>query len=171
MDFGKVMFSPNGRIGQQDYWIGVLIIIGGNIIGGFIPILGFFISLVLIWCGIAVYGKRLHDAGKSAWLHVIPWALGILLGVIGFVMILGAGLGAAMSADGGELEPDQILALIAGGGTGILVMSSSFLVWIIYTIWVGVMKGEPEANAHGPVPGSEPTPAPAASAGEGPDQG
>lgn len=40
MNLTHVLFSPNGRIGQQEYWIGVLILIAANIISSFIPILG-----------------------------------------------------------------------------------------------------------------------------------
>lgn len=171
MNMGHVLFSPNGRIGQQDYWIGVLMIIGGNIVAGILPIIGFLLSIALIWVGVAVYGKRLHDAGKSAWLHVIPWAISLLTFFVGVAMIVTGAISAGLMSDGGDLSPEQIGALIAAGGGGIGVMSLSMLVWIGYTIWVGVMKGEPEANAHGPAPGGAVNPAPAASAGEGPSQG
>lgn len=172
MNLGHALFGLNGRIGQQDFWIGVLIIVGGNIIAGFIPLLGFLIWLALIWVGIAVYGKRLHDAGRSAWLHVIPWALGMVLFVIGILMIVAAGVTAGLMSDGGDLSSEQVIALITGGGGGIAVMSASSLVWLIYTVWVGVMKGDPEANAHGPVPGaSTPPTSPPSSTGAGPSVG
>ncbi len=171
MNIGHVLFSPNGRIGQQDYWIGLLIIIGGNIVASFLPIIGFILWLVLVWVGVAVYGKRLHDAGKSAWLHIIPWAISILTFIIGSVMIVGGAISAGVMSDGGDLSPEQIMALVGAGGGGLAVMGLSTLVWIGYTIWVGVMKGEPEANAHGPVPGGQVNPAPAASTGQGPTEG
>lgn len=171
MNMGHVLFSPNGRIGQQDFWIGVLIIVGGNIVAGALPLIGFIVWLGMIWVGVAVYGKRLHDAGKSAWLHVIPWAISILSVIIGFSMMIAAGLSVGLTSNGDDLTGEQIAALITGGGGGIAVMTLSTLVWIGYTIWVGVMKGEPEANAHGPVPGGQVKPAPAASTGEGPKEG
>jgi uncharacterized membrane protein YhaH (DUF805 family) len=171
MNIGHVLFSPNGRIGQQDYWIGLLIIIGGNIVASVLPVIGFILWLVLVWMGVAVYGKRLHDAGKSAWLHVIPWAITIVTFIIGVVMIAMAGVTAGLMSDGGDLSPEQIGALLSGGAGGLAVMSLSTLVWIGYTIWVGVMKGEPQANAHGPVPGGQVNPAPAASTGQGPSEG
>lgn len=147
-NIGHLLFSPNGRIGQQDYWIGVLIIIAANIVAGMIPLLGFIISIGLIWVGIAVYGKRLHDAGKSAWLHVVPWGLSILFGIIGLAFAGGAVLTAIM-ADG-DVDP---IAMISAGGTFLLFMSLSTLVWIVYTIWVGVMKSDPGTNEYGAPPG------------------
>lgn len=171
MNFGHVMFSPNGRISQQDYWIGILILIGGNIIASFLPIIGFILWFVLIWVGIAVYGKRLHDAGKSAWLHVIPWAITILTFIIGLAMIIAAGVTVGLMSDGGDLSREELLALISGAGGGVAVMGISTLVWIGYTIWAGVLKSDPGANAHGPAPGGAINPAPAASTGDGPSQG
>lgn len=165
-NIGNLLFSPNGRIGQQDYWIGVLIIIVANFIAGFIPILGFIISLALIWVGIAVYGKRLHDAGKSAWLHAVPWGLSILFGILGMVFAGGAVMSAMMA--GGEVDP---VAVITAGGTFALFMMLSFLVWIVYTIWVGVMKGDPGANEYGAPPGTAVSEPAAPSTGEGPGSG
>jgi uncharacterized membrane protein YhaH (DUF805 family) len=83
MDIGNLLFNPNGRIGQKEFWIGVAIIVGGNLLLTWIPFLGTLIWLGLVWVGIAVYGKRLHDAGNSAWLHAVPWGVSLLLGLIG----------------------------------------------------------------------------------------
>lgn len=159
MNLGHVLFSPNGRIGQQDYWIAILIIIGGNIVSSFVPVLGVILWLGLIWVGIAVYGKRLHDAGKSAWLHVIPWALSIVFTIVGAVMIIGGAISAGLMSQGDELTQEQIIALVSGGGGGLAVMGLASLVWLAYTIWVGVMKSEPHANAHGPATAATPAPA------------
>ena len=128
MDISKVLFSPNGRIAQQDYWVGVLIIIAANVVSGFIPLLGTLIWLGLIYVGVCVYGKRLHDIGKSAWVHGIVWLVQCALGVVGFIL----------AASGS-------LFLIAGVGT---------LVWIVYTIWLGVSPGDAGANRFGPPPGT-----------------
>ncbi|TGY89701.1 DUF805 domain-containing protein [Marinicauda algicola] len=151
MNIGQVLFNPNGRIGQQEYWIGILIIIAGNIVAGFIPILGFIISLGLIYVGVCVYGKRLHDAGKSAWIHAVPWAVSIVLGVLGMIFAGGAVM-SAMMAGNGDMDP---MAALAAGGTFALFMGLSFLVWVVYTIWVGVLKGDPGANRFGEAPGTQ----------------
>lgn len=165
MDIGKLLFNPNGRIAQQQYWIGVLIIIGGNFIANFIPLLGFIISLGLIYVGVAVYGKRLHDAGRTAWLHAVPWAINIALLVVGFMIFGGAIISAIFAADAGDDVGAAASAI--GGGIGFFaVMAAGLLVWIGYTIWVGTLPGEPGPNRFGPVPGSEP-----AMAGPGPQPG
>ncbi|PWE16518.1 hypothetical protein DDZ18_12165 [Marinicauda salina] len=160
MNIGHLLFSPNGRIGQQEYWIGVLIIIAANIVANFIPILGFIVSLGLIYVGVCVYGKRLHDTGRTAWIHAVPWAVSIVLGIIGMIMVGGA-VFAAMSGSG---EVDMA-AMMAGSSGAFLVFSLSFLVWIAYTIWVGVLKGDAGANQYG-----EPVLAGAAAGGAAPAQ-
>ena len=169
MNIGHVLFSPNGRIGQQDFWIGILILVGGNIVSGVIPLLGVIIWFAMVWVGIAVYGKRLHDAGKSAWLHVIPWALSVVLTIIGLIMIATGAISAGLMSNGDDLTPEQVIALLSGGGGGLAVMSLMPLIWVGYTIWVGVLKSEPSDNAYGPAPAL--TGAPAASTGAGPEQG
>lgn len=157
MNIGNVLFSPNGRIGQQDYWVGVLIIIIGNVVGGMIPFLGMIVSLGLIYVGVCVYGKRLHDIGKTAWIHGIVWLIQLGLGVIGFMMAGGAVL-AAISAGG--TEEAGLAAAIAASGSLFLIFGIGFLIWIVYTIWLGVSAGEVGANRFGAPPGSaEPAPA------------
>lgn len=159
MNIGHVLFSPNGRIGQQDYWIGVLIIILCNLFLTWIPLLGFLIGLGLIWVGVAVYGKRLHDAGRTAWIHAIPWAVSLVLLVVSFMIFGGAIISAVMAGDAGD-DAGAAAAAIGGGLGFVAVQSIGFLVWIGYTIWVGLLTGEPGENRFGPVPGTQiPTPA------------
>ncbi|MGJ3232891.1 MAG: DUF805 domain-containing protein [Oceanicaulis sp.] len=153
MDWSKVLFDPNGRIEQQPFWIGVLIIVAGNIILPAIPIIGWIAWIALIWVGIAVYGKRLHDAGKTAWLHAIPWALNIILTIIGLA-IFGASLIQLIldAAQNDEPSTQSIVGIITASGGLLLMALLGTLVWIGYTIWVGMLKSEPGANDYGPAP-------------------
>jgi uncharacterized membrane protein YhaH (DUF805 family) len=161
MNWGHVLFSPNGRISKSHYWYGVLVIILANLFSNFIPILGTLISLGLIWVGIAVYGKRLHDTGRSAWLHAVPWALSIALVIAGFVMIGGTLLELGLNDRLEDPDTEEIFAILAASGGFLLMMLLSTLVWIVYTLWLGFSAGDTEANAYGPVPGltktAEPT--------------
>ena len=147
MDYQYVLLNPNGRIAPREFWIGVAIILGGNVLAGLIPLIGGLLGLGLIWVGICVYGKRLHDAGRSAWLHVIPWGVSLLLGLISMVILGGTILAAVLSG-----EDFDLLALIAAGGLVSILTSVSALVWIGYTLWVGFIEGQAGANAYGPAP-------------------
>lgn len=170
MDWGKTLFDPNGRIGQQPYWIGVLVIIACNLILPVIPILGWIAPIVAIWIGIAVYGKRLHDAGKTAWLHAIPWALNILLGVFAAV-IFGAGLFQIILDSSQNAEPsnESVIGLLAASGGAVFMLMLGTLVWIAYTLWAGLLKPEPGANQYGPAPVIEGQARPASAPGEASD--
>jgi len=151
MDFGRLLFSVNGRISQREFWIGVAIIVVGNILANIIPFLGTILWFALIWVGIAIYGKRLHDAGKTAWLHAVPWAINVVLLIIAFTLIGGAILAAALSGD----ENFSVITVLAGSGLGLSFLFLGQLVWLGYTIWVGVLKGDVGDNAYGPAPAIE----------------
>jgi uncharacterized membrane protein YhaH (DUF805 family) len=150
MNLSHVLFSPNGRIGQQEYWIGILILIAANIVAGFIPFLGILISLFLIYVGVCIYGKRLHDAGKTAWIHGLVWLIQIGLGIIGFVLAGGAIM--AVLANSGGSDQVNAAAIIGASGSLFLVGGLGFLIWIVYTIWVGISAGDPGENRFGPAP-------------------
>jgi uncharacterized membrane protein YhaH (DUF805 family) len=153
MNLTHILFNPHGRIGQREFWVGVLILLAGNIVAGMIPVLGELLWLGLIWVGVAVYGKRLHDGGRTAWLHAIPWAVSSVLGIIA-VTALGAGV-IQLVVDGvqnGQPSPLSIGGMAAAGGVAMLMMTTGTVVWAVYTLWVGLLKGEAAANRHGPVP-------------------
>ena len=73
----KVLLSPSGRMGQKDFWIAMVIFSLlvllfnfalqrlGNSTPAFLISLPFpFLVLHMAYC---VYGKRLHDMGRSFW--------------------------------------------------------------------------------------------------------
>ncbi len=83
---GNLLFSPNGRIGPNEFWRGAIILI---VLGALIQlaplvsltlgmVLG-LLGLVLIWCWVVLWIKRFHDGGKSGWMSLIPIAVFILL--------------------------------------------------------------------------------------------
>jgi uncharacterized membrane protein YhaH (DUF805 family) len=155
MDIGHVLFSLKGRIGQQDYWIGILIILGGNVLVGITGPFAPLFWLGLVWVGIAVFGKRLHDAGKTAWYHAFVWALSFVLGMIGAVIIGLSAISAGIVSEFGDFTLEQIIAFLSVGGFGLLLIGASYLVWIIYAIWLGFMPPDPGENQYGPPPGAD----------------
>ena len=147
MDYQYVLLNPNGRIAPREFWIGVLIILGGNVLAGLIPLIGGLVWLGLIWVGICVYGKRLHDAGRSAWIHVIPWGISLVTSTISGVILGGSILAAALAGDDFTIMP-----LLAAGGLVTGLTGLSTLVWLSYTAWVGLAEGQGGTNAYGPAP-------------------
>jgi uncharacterized membrane protein YhaH (DUF805 family) len=106
MSIGSLLWSWEGRIGRARFWLGVLLVIlmsiGFGIVAGLfgIPLdtgrgpvaedIGVAGALYLLaafiavaYAQLAVYAKRFHDRGKSAW-----WVLIAFVPVIGFFWIL-----------------------------------------------------------------------------------
>jgi uncharacterized membrane protein YhaH (DUF805 family) len=98
-------FSVRGRVGRQAFWLFMVlpffligIVLGFLILSLHIPfrmvlVLLFTLLPVLVWVGIAVSVKRLHDIGLSGWwviLCFIPFlhyfavpVLGVIRGKVG----------------------------------------------------------------------------------------
>jgi uncharacterized membrane protein YhaH (DUF805 family) len=82
----QLFTSPSGRISRKQFWLhGFLPIFIGNIVLGWIPILGQLISLALLWASICIGFKRFHDIGYPGWwslVYLIPMlAGGVLFGL------------------------------------------------------------------------------------------
>lgn len=146
MDYQYLLLNPQGRIGQRDFWIGAAIVLGGNFIASFIPLLGTVVSIALIYVGVCVYGKRLHDAGRSAWIHLLPWIVSFILWAVALMTVGGAILSMALEGD------VSFGGLMAAGGSFFIFSMITTLIWLIYTIWVGSLRGDEGSNAYGPPP-------------------
>lgn len=84
MDLKHLFLSIDGRIGRQQFWLGVipLAIIGA--IASFIdPVAGGIVVLALLYFHVCVQGKRWHDRGKSAW-----WFLISLIPIVGAIWVI-----------------------------------------------------------------------------------
>lgn len=78
MDIAQLLFNTNGRIGQRAFLRGVILLTGFLIISMVVEAYGplilsgmfSFLTLGTIYCYLCVYGKRLHDSGRTAWYFV-----------------------------------------------------------------------------------------------------
>lgn len=142
-DWKTLFLDANGRIGQKDYWIGVLILFGAGLLLGWAPLIGTLVSIASIYFGVCVSSKRLHDMGKSGWLAAIPYgvtAAAVLLSAITF-------MGGMVSSHNGN-----DYGALAGMGAAGAVWGLAFLVNLAFLIWLGVTKGNAGDNAYGPPP-------------------
>ena len=168
MNLGHILFSPHGRIGQNEYWLGMLIVVLANLFLTPVPFIGGLVFLGLLYVGAVVPAKRLHDAGKTGWIHLIPWAISLSLLGFGVVAAGGAAIapfldvvgkpGGWEALESGDLSPQATAQLVSGGviaaGGLLLFWSLSALTWLVYTIGVGVLSADPDDNAYGPAPKS-----------------
>jgi uncharacterized membrane protein YhaH (DUF805 family) len=145
MPMNQLLFSLNGRLNRKPYWLTVLALIlfllpalvlifvfagspallSGDMSGlGLADILLIIIYIPVIWIGIAVGAKRLHDRNKSAW-----WL--ILFGLVPVVLQLA----------GEQLETVGIVLTLAGFGISI---------WGL--VELGFLRGTAGPNQYGPDP-------------------
>lgn len=166
----KLLLSPAGRIGRQHFWIGmavfaVLVLVfnwGLKQMGG--STWAFLMSLpfpfLVLHMAYSIYGKRLHDMGRSFWPLT---AMIVSLIVVAIIVMLSFG-GSDYFAEFSQYERKEDIdpavraaiqeryqaRLAEGNGTVRAVMSA-----IIggFTLWCGVSKPDAGTNKYGKMVG------------------
>jgi uncharacterized membrane protein YhaH (DUF805 family) len=136
----RLLFSFEGRISRQPYWlvsiamivltmVVLVVVLGTLLVDGVAAVAGAPWLLIiygpLIWIGLAVATKRLHDRNKSGWWLVPFYALPVVLD----------GVGSAL---------DAIL--------GIVLSLASLAISIWALVELGFLRGTPGPNRYGPDP-------------------
>jgi len=166
----KMLLSPAGRMGRKDFWIAMALFAAlvllfnfalqrlGNSTMAFLISLPFpFLVLHMAYC---VYGKRLHDMGRSFW----P-----LTGMI--VALMAVAIVVMMTYGGSEyfsefaqydrkedIDPAEIERIKSAyqeklsEGTATV---NRIMIGIIaaFTLWCGLAKPEDKPNTYGPILG------------------
>ena len=151
MNWQSVFFSTDGRMGQKAFWVGALILFLAWILSHVLHLLAPIAWLILTYCWICLFSKRLHDAGRSGWMTLIPFAVGC-----GAVMIsLAVGGAAVISALAtGGVRDDLSSWGVLWGTLGIAVVLWAFacLANLIFVLWVGLGRPDAGENRYGPFP-------------------
>ncbi len=174
-----LLFNPNGRILPRRFWQGLIILTVASVIttaavyvvgqesvaAGVISLLNF----ALIFPYICVFGKRLHDAGKSAWLVIPIWIGGFVLQMIMMSIFLFAVLPNFMTPDQQDTL-EQVFKLAEAGDTAEMILGIEYMMEqhqstfqrlaIAMTViangamgWlVASFKSDPMENQFGPAP-------------------
>lgn len=164
---GSLLFSPNGRIARNRFWQGMVILTVASVLvaAGAVMLGTIFglLSYALIYPYICVYGKRLHDAGLTAW-----WVIGVWLGTVVLNFILSLFLTPFfMGPEQLSIQEEMAERLMSGDFAGFMegaeILASKLLPLTIFltlatnlaaAVVVGFLKTEPRENKHGPVPGT-----------------
>jgi uncharacterized membrane protein YhaH (DUF805 family) len=165
MTWQSVFFSANGRMGRNDFWIAALILFGAGFISMFLHALAVIAWLVIWYCWICIGSKRLHDAGRSGWLVLIPVLAGFVAGCLSAV--IGGAAAISAIASGGQYDPGSLGLLWGSLGLAAMLFSGAGLVNLVFLLWVGLSAGDASDNRYGPPPSpwlksAAPPPAPAA---------
>lgn len=150
MNIVHALFSLDGRTGRKTFWLSILMIavitvpvtiylmmqiMGGGPTADMQKMLAYFSLGSLIVFGyplVAIYGKRLHDRNKSAWLmalYLVPAALDPML---------------TFTDLGGTLEQPSAMRL----GLSFFMV----IIGIWFLIELGFLRGTPGPNKYGEDP-------------------
>ena len=164
----KMLLSPAGRMGRKDFWVGMVIFAALVMLFNFVlgrlgnSTLAFLISLpfpfLVLHMAYCVYGKRLHDMGRSFW--PLTGFIVLTFFIIPIIVMLSFG-GSEMFSDfsqyGRKEEIDPTVRKdIQDTYQSDLKESLPYLpaiinaVIIAFTLWCGLSKTNPETNSYGP---------------------
>jgi uncharacterized membrane protein YhaH (DUF805 family) len=150
IDWASLLFSPHGRIGRRYFWMGLGVWLATSWLAWLIPsFIGPLIAYLLTWIWACVSIKRLHDMGRSGWLVVAPFVIGMVGFVTSALLLFGglvAGIGAFNYPALGEA------ALSSLGGTAALAVIAN-LGWLGFLGWIGFSHGKSDINIYGRPPG------------------
>lgn len=79
MSIVQILFNPNGRIRANEFWRGLIVLIGIGVVLSVaqfygppvVTIVAGLAGFVSFYMYICVFGKRLHDSDKTAWLCLL----------------------------------------------------------------------------------------------------
>jgi uncharacterized membrane protein YhaH (DUF805 family) len=162
----KLFLSPAGRMGRRDFWIGIAGFVVFVLVMQFImaqiatTLTGFFLSLVYIVLVFqilySVYGKRLHDMGRSYWLLTGMLTLTLIMAIVVMMTFGGAEYFSEFAQydrkediDSAEIERIQTnyQNRLAEGTLPLKI--SLYGVWAAFTLWIGLAKADPNENQYG----------------------
>lgn len=147
INWGQLFFSFEGRTRRSHFWIAWLILLGVGVVLGWLPLLGMLLSILLIWPNLAITVKRLHDMGRSGWLVLIPWVLGLGALIAGFSIV-----GFSLILNQAAFEAEDPAVIIGTMGPAMLLFLASIVVNLAFLLWIGLTDSQPGDNRYGPNP-------------------
>lgn len=165
----KLLLSGQGRISRPKFWAGFALVILVSLLGrlslqhmgnnmGFFLLAPFFWSLFfyMLYC---VYGKRLHDMGRSKGPYFAMIVVEILVMIIVMLSFGGAEYFSEFSqySRKDNIDPEIASALTQKYQDGIkesmhLIGPLFLAVPLLFTGWVGLSKGDAAENRYGTPP-------------------
>jgi uncharacterized membrane protein YhaH (DUF805 family) len=140
------MFSF-GRSNRKQFWIMIVVVaLVAGAVSAVIPATNVSIPLTIVW--ILICGRRLHDFGRTAWWTLIPAGLAIALGVYATWQLL-----QPLNTSGID-DLEKVMA--RRGAVADALIGAALVVQLGYSLWVGLVKGDPVENRFGPSPDAHP---------------
>jgi len=163
----KILLSPRGRMGRRDYLIGLVAIVVlstifnfvlgrlGNSVWAFLISLPFpFLVLHMMYC---VYGKRLHDIGRSFW-PLTGMIVALIAVMIGVMMTFGGSeyFTAFSQYTPDNPAPEDVRAALQAEYEARLAEGTGWLYGLMcaviggFSVWLALAKSDSKENRYGP---------------------
>jgi len=162
----KLLLSPSGRIGRRDFLIGVAVFfvvttvfnfilkqMGGSTLSFLISLPFPFLVLHMTYC---IYGKRLHDIGRSFWPLTGMIVTLIMIAIVVMLTFGGAEYFAGFAEfDRNNPPPAELAERLQSEyqqelekGTGWLYGSMCSVIGA-FTLWLALAKSQVGSNQYG----------------------
>ncbi|MEO0881383.1 MAG: DUF805 domain-containing protein [Pseudomonadota bacterium] len=162
MPISGVLFNPMGRTGPNDFWRGIIVLVGfiivSNVLQLFAPVpipqMLALLFYLLPYPYLCVFGKRLHDSGRSAWWFV-PIFFAFLATLTAAVVTLPGWTEVARAMSDPNVVSDQrainelVQETFGGARAAIHSFAALFGFNLISGVIVARLPSDPELNQHG----------------------
>jgi len=146
----------NGRSRRSEFWWWMLIVIIANwLVSTFISnlMISTLLAIIVMFFGLAVTARRLHDAGKSAWWVYISYAIGI---VYNFLASTSPAIVKVMEeAKSGGLSTktmEKMMTEHAGDFTTLGFLGLLMAIMALIVVIMCMIDSKPAPNKYGPSP-------------------
>ncbi len=154
----NTMLNPKGRIGPVAFRNSAAILISIGAILSLLPlalsagVALSYLSVVLIYPWLVIWGKRFHDAGKSGWMFLVVLVLYLIASVASsyFISAQVAPTGAPVASPG---DVSAVMANMATQMKATALPSTIVSVIISFAfVFVGnaLLRSDPASNGYGP---------------------
>ena len=161
----NLFLSPRGRIARKTFAIALAALavfliaqhygfeaLGTGAANFYIAPIFFFLNLHIIFC---IYGKRLHDIGRSSWPLIAMFAILIVAAIIAMLAFGGleyfeGAMDPKINQDAAAMQAlhDTYQAKLAANTLTIAVML--YVIPALFTLWLLAAPGHKDDNRYGP---------------------
>lgn len=137
--FARALLSLRGRLTRPQFWLGFFVVFVGGAFASRSPgLVGTILTVLVLYTALCVYGKRLHDFGKSAWYMVAPIA-----GTLCVYAYLAAALSRTARGSFDQSGFQQARQSIVVGNVILL------MIWVATSLLVGLRTSQKGDNRFG----------------------
>lgn len=157
----QLLFDPNGRIAPPAFWRGYIVTLAAALV---IQVVSYFagqglatsllglVSLVTYWWTIALFVKRLHDAGASGWwtaLVAAGWTIVVAIVAVVIMSVFGGEVMSTAMTDESYAQSPQF-ALDLQERVFVPITAAVLVINIILGFILANLKSDPASNRFGP---------------------